>query len=99
MVASQLLIRANSEKENNPQQAFDLAEQAAKLDPSLGLAHLIMCRSYRAFGDDESARNECRTGLALLRQDPEYSPRVVQYIEDLITKSGLQLDSNAAVQP
>jgi len=98
MVASQLLIRANAEKENNPQQAFDLAEQAAKLDPSLGLAHLIMCRSYRVFGNDDSARNECRTGLALLRQDPEYSAPVVQYMEDLITKSGLQLDGSAAVQ-
>ena len=96
MVASQLLIRANTEKENNPQQAFDLAEQALQLDPSLGLAHLIMCRSYRVFGDDVSAARECKTGLSLLRQDAEYSPEMVDYMENLITTSGLQIDSSAA---
>jgi len=99
LVAAQLMMHADKIKTEEPQKAFDLAQKAAIMDPTLGLAHLIMCRSYRAFGDDASAIAECSKGLSLLRNDPEYQPQIIKYMETLITNSGLQIDtSDAAVR-
>jgi hypothetical protein len=97
MAASQLMMQADQVKMEDPQRALALARQAASMDPTLGMAHLIMCRSYRAFGDDASAISECNQGLSLLRKDPEYPPQVVKYLEDLMTKSGLPIATSDAV--
>ncbi len=98
IVAAQLLVRARTlgalGEENEPL-VLELAQQAAKLDPSNGDAHAVMCGSYHALGQDDKAERECNLGLELVRKDPQYGPQQVKYLEDFITKKGLRIYSSA----
>jgi hypothetical protein len=98
IVAVQLVFKARKmgeRGEQNEQVVLELAQQAAKLDPSNGDAHVVMCGSYRALGQMEKAEQECNLGLSLVRQDPQYGPEQVKYLEDFITRNGLKVFSSA----
>lgn len=95
LVAAQVLVRARQAGEQDPQAALMLAQQASVLDPASGDAHVVMCGAYRGLGEIAKAQQECDTGLALVRKDPQYGPEQVKYLKDFILRNGLQVrDSN-----
>jgi hypothetical protein len=96
MVAFQRLLRAKTVGDQDPQLALELGQQAADLDPGNGDAHLVMCASYKSLGQIEKADQECNLGLTLVREDPQYGPEQVQYLENFITRNGLQVYGNPA---
>ena len=99
LVAVQLLAQARKigdQSDQNEQLVLDLAQQAAKLDPLNGDAHVVMCGSYHVLGQDDKAEQECNVGLRLVRKDPQYGPQQVKYLEDFITRNGLRIYSSAS---
>ena len=98
MVAFQVLSHARGVGERDPELALELAQQAAGLDPSSGDAHVVMCGSYRALGQMEKAQQECNLGLALVGIDPQYGPDQIKFLENFITRNGLQVYSNPPVE-
>jgi Dolichyl-phosphate-mannose-protein mannosyltransferase len=96
MVAFQRLLRAKTVGDQDPQLALALGQQAADLDPGNGDAHVVMCASYKSLGQIEKADQECNLGLTLVRKDPQYGPEQVQYLENFITRNGLQVYGNPA---
>jgi 4-amino-4-deoxy-L-arabinose transferase-like glycosyltransferase len=91
IVAFQLLQQARTAGEESPQLALDYAQKAAALDPLSGDAHVVMCASYRTLGQTTRAEQECNRGLALVRNDPQYGPEQIKYLEEFITKDGLRI--------
>jgi len=94
LVSVQLLQRAREIGDQGPQNeqlVLELAQQAAKLDPLNGDAHVVICGSYHVLGQDDKAEQECNLGLALVRKDPQYGPQQVKYLEDFITDKGLRI--------
>ena len=96
LVAHQLLVRAREIGETDQQMVLDLARQAETLDPKYGDAHVVMCASYQALGQPKKAEQECNTGLELVRNDPQYGPEQIKYLEDFIAKKGLRIYSNGS---
>lgn len=98
LVARQLLLKAREigDFESDQHAVLELAQQAAKLDPLSGDAHVVMCASYQILGQPEKAQQECNLGLTLVRKDSEYGPRQVKDLEEFISKKGLQVESSAA---
>ncbi|HLI63326.1 MAG TPA: glycosyltransferase family 39 protein [Terriglobales bacterium] len=98
LVASQLLLQAREIGDfgGDQQAVLELAQQAAKLDPLSGDAHVVMCASYQILGQMEKAQQECNLGLELVRKDPQYGPRQVKDLEEFILKKGLQVENSAA---
>jgi hypothetical protein len=94
IVAVQLVSKARKEGEEDPQLAFSDAQEAAKLDPLNGDAHVVMCSSYHALGQDDKAEQECNLGLALVSKDPQYGPEQVKYLEQFIANKGLRIYSS-----
>jgi 4-amino-4-deoxy-L-arabinose transferase-like glycosyltransferase len=95
IVAKQLVYKARNEGDLDPQFALQDAEKAAGMDPLNGDAHVVICGAYRALGEIAKAQQECDTGLALVRKDPQYGPEQVKYLKDFILRNGLQVrDSN-----
>ena len=93
IVAAQLLVRARTIGDQDPEAALELAQRASVLDPLSGDAHAVMCGSYAALGQMAKAEQECNAGLALIRKDPQYGPQQVTYMEDFISKKGLRIYS------
>ena len=48
-------------------------------------------RLYHASGDVAKAQQECDLALALIRKDPQYGPEQIKYLEEFITRLGLQV--------
>jgi hypothetical protein len=96
ITAIQLLFRARQLGDEDPQKILELAQQASKLDPLNGDAHVVMCSSYQLLGQTDKAEQECNAGLALIHKDPQYGPEQIKYLEDFITKKGLKIYSSAA---
>lgn len=96
LVAFQLLYQAKIVGEGDPQLSLQYAEKAAALDPSNGDAHVVMCGSYHALGQDDKAEQECNIGLNLVRKDPQYGPQQIKYLEDFITNKGLKIYNSQA---
>ncbi len=99
IVAVQLLFRARQigdEGDQNEPLVLELAQQASKLDPLNGDAHVVICGSYHILGQDDKAERECNLGLALVRKDPQYGPQQVKYLEDFITRNGLRIWSSSS---
>lgn len=98
LVARQLLLKAREIADfgGEEQSVLELAQQAAKLDPLSGDAHVVMCTSYQLLGQPEKAQQECNLGLELVRKDPQYGPRQVKDLEEFISKKGLKIESSAA---
>lgn len=91
IVAFQLLTRARNVGEQDPLTALALAKQASQTDPTNGDAHVVMCASYKNLGQIDKAEQECNHGLDLVRQDPQYGPDQIRYLEDFIARNGLQI--------
>jgi hypothetical protein len=89
LVAAQLLLEARELGQQDPQSALELAQKASSLDPQSGDAHVVICGAYHALGDPARAQQECDTGLALVRQDPQYGPEHVKFLQDFILRNGL----------
>ena len=97
IVAIQLLFRARQIGEQDEQAVLELAQRAAQLDPLNGDAHVVMCSSYNLLGQIDKAEQECNTGLTLVRNDPQYGPEQIKYLEDFIAKKGLKIYSSSSL--
>jgi 4-amino-4-deoxy-L-arabinose transferase-like glycosyltransferase len=91
IVAAQLILHAREIGNDDPQQALDLGLKAAALDPTSGDAHVITCGAYHTLGDIGKAQQECDLALSLIRKDPQYGPEQIKYLEEFITRNGLQV--------
>ena len=91
ITAVQLVFQARQVGDQDPGAALELAQRASRLDPLSGDAHAVMCGSYAALGQTEKAEKECNVGLSLIRQDPQYGPQQVKYMEDFIANKGLRI--------
>ena len=94
IVSSQLVFRARQEGSKDPNLTLKDAQKAAKLDPTNGDAHVVMCGSYHALGQLADAERECNLGLELVRKDPQYGSEQVKYLEQFITNKGLRIYSS-----
>jgi hypothetical protein len=93
LVAAQLLLEARELGQQDPQSALELAQKASSLDPKSGDAHVVICGAYHALGDLARAQQECDTGLALVRQDLQYGPEHVKFLQDFILRNGLTVEN------
>lgn len=91
IVAAQLLLHAREIGADDPQQALDLGRKATALDPTSGDAHVVTCGAYHALGDLVKAQQECDLALSLVHKDPQYGPEQIKYLEEFITRNGLQI--------
>lgn len=91
IVAAQLVHDAREKGEADPRVALDNAKRAVALDPSNGEAHVMICASYRGFGQLQEAEQECNIGLSLMRQNPKYRPEQIRRLEDFITRNELRI--------
>jgi 4-amino-4-deoxy-L-arabinose transferase-like glycosyltransferase len=94
IVAAQLILQAREIGNDDPQQALELGLKATALDPTSGDAHVITCGAYHALGYPEQAQQQCDLALSLIRKDPQYGPEQIKYLEDFITRNGLQIHNS-----
>ncbi len=94
IIAAQLVNDARKKGDRDPEFALDNGKRAVALDPSNGEAHVMICASYRAFGQLQEAEQECNIGLALMRANPKYRPEQIKRLEDFIIRNGFSINSN-----